>query len=294
MQGERIIRLLITRIDAVADAIHAYRNKRDSHERARAKSDKITIRVLFATAFFAFLAAASSLLASWIFYGQLNVTKRESNLSERAFLDVEKLKVTNLGVLPGVPGFSAEQDVTWQFSPVFKNSGKTPAVNIRVVAVSPEDEALFYGVKKGVMVPGTHMDPISKRDYDRGAPNDPDIIFSWPTNKQKEFLIRDFTYIGPHQSIVPPSSIFIEYRMRDFQMWPWWFYFGSIHYDDFFGKPHISKFCFEINPAAMGGLGHPEYWVAITSCAHWNCMDASCKRDRAEFDAENSDKGKHP
>ena len=274
-------------ISTIANAIDTYRHSRHSEESKRSKREKITIAVLSATAIFALLAAGAAVYSAWIFQGQLSEMRADSHLSERAFLNVEQLKVEQSIVLPP-DRLTPEEDIGWQFSPIFENSGKTPAVNIRVVAVSPETTPSFYGVVQGATMPGTKMDPISNRDFVRDAPDDPDVIFSWPTAKMEEFLVKDFTYLGPNKATIPPLAVFYEFRVRQFQAWPWWFYFGSMHYDDFFGEPHISKFCFWIDPAAIGGVGKPKYWVAVKPCAHWNCMDDACEKDRAQFVAENS------
>jgi hypothetical protein len=272
----------------VADAIHTYREHRDAQESYRAKRERLNINVLIVTAIFAVVAAIAAGVSAWIFSGQLDETRAESHLSERAFLNVEQLKVDKVGVF-APDKLIPEEDIDWQFSPIFENSGKTPAVNIRVAAVTPITAPSFYGVDQIEMVPGTHnMNPISNRDFKRNAPDDPDIMFSWPADKIQPFLVRSFAYLGPNKAIIPPPAVFHVFRVRQFQMWPWWFYFGSIHYDDFFGDPHISKFCFQVDPAAMDGLGKPAYWVSITPCAHWNCMDDSCKKDRADFDAEDA------
>jgi hypothetical protein len=55
----------------VADAIHSYRRRRETHERERAKRERVTIVVLVFTAVFAFLAAIAAGVSALIFSGQL-------------------------------------------------------------------------------------------------------------------------------------------------------------------------------------------------------------------------------
>jgi hypothetical protein len=94
------------------------------------------------------------------------------------------------------------------------------------------------------------------------------------------------TYIGVNTTVV---SKWWE-SIGQFQQRTWWFYFGSIHYDDFFGEAHISKFCFLVNPAALSSFDRQA--PSIQQCAHWNCMDDSCIKDglqyKAETEAQNS------
>jgi hypothetical protein len=267
---------VVASIDSIANELNSYKQQQERNESSRALREKIIIVV-------GVIAAGFAGGSAWIFQGQLN----EMRTGERAFLDVEQLKVDQIAEFPP-DRLTPQEDIVWQLSPIFENSGKTPAVNIKVVAVTPTTAPSFYGVTQGETVPGTHMHPISNRDLARNAPDDPDVIYSWPAAKMQDFLVKDFTYLGPNKATIPPQAVFPEWRVRQFQAWPWWFYSGSIHYEDFFGEPHISKFCFQIDPAALGGLGKPKYWVGITACAHWNCMDDSCKKDRAEFDAENT------
>jgi hypothetical protein len=58
------------------------------------------------------------------------------------------------------------------------------------------------------------------------------------------------------------------------------FNFGSIHYDDFFGDTHVSKFCFMLDPNA---IIDSKRMINIEPCAHWNCMDDSCKNDKEKY-----------
>jgi hypothetical protein len=72
LQGQRIvIRDLINRINAIANAIYAYNEKRDTHERRRSKNEKITIVALSLAAGFAFLTFVAAGISDVIFYGQL-------------------------------------------------------------------------------------------------------------------------------------------------------------------------------------------------------------------------------
>lgn len=133
MQSERILRLLIARIDAIADAIRAYHHKRDSHERAHAQTNKVTMRVLVATASFAFLAAVSSLISSWIFHNQLNEMRTE----QRAWLGPTRAYFASPPSEVNTPSVVIE----------YQNTGKTPALDVSL-HLTPKN---FASGKKGTL-----------------------------------------------------------------------------------------------------------------------------------------------
>jgi hypothetical protein len=263
----------------VEAAITSYEQKRETHEHARAQREVITIRVLLATGGFALMAAGAAVYSGWIFRAQLNEAKADSRLTERAFVNIREL---NSKQILRAPRQNAPDDVLWEFSPVFENSGKTPAVNVQMAIITPLLETTYYGTSNPLLcdIHKSNMSPISQKEYEILAPADPDIVFSWDKDKKKPFL-SDIRYIGPNRSIAPEGTHWVE-TIAGFQCATWWFYFGSIHYDDFFGEPHISKFCFLVNPAALGSLSRPQA-PAIDPCAHWNCMDESCIKDAEQY-----------
>ena len=90
LQGQRIvIRDLINRIDAIANAIYAYNEKRDTHERRRSKNEKITIVALSLAAGFAFLTFVAAGISDVIFYGQLDEMQK-SGVDTRALAEVSE------------------------------------------------------------------------------------------------------------------------------------------------------------------------------------------------------------
>jgi hypothetical protein len=71
LHSQRLVsRDLITHVNAIVDAIHAYHKKRDTHEHTHSKNEKVTIIALFLAASFAFLAAVAAWGANWVFYRQ--------------------------------------------------------------------------------------------------------------------------------------------------------------------------------------------------------------------------------
>jgi hypothetical protein len=108
--------------DAVADAIDAYHNKRDSHERDRAEREQVTIIVLTATAVFAFLAAGAAIVSGWIFYGQLADARDDFTATNRAFVFMRNLSH---------PQDSAQGGAI-QFGYFWHNSGKSPSRSLIV------------------------------------------------------------------------------------------------------------------------------------------------------------------
>jgi hypothetical protein len=163
----------------VADAIHAYREFRETHERDNASRDRKTLRALVATAIF-------SLVAAVIFAGQLQEMRADSRLTERAFVNIKEL---NSRELKRFPRQNIPDDVLWEFGSVFENTGKTPAVNVRIMAVTPQMEPEYYEI---VDTPRQsyelNMHPKSKRELDIHSPSDPDVIFSWSEEKSRPFL----------------------------------------------------------------------------------------------------------
>jgi hypothetical protein len=132
LQGQWIVRTLITRIDAIANAIHAYQNNRDSHEHRRSQNEKITIIALCVTAFFALLTAGATAVSDWFFKGQLDEMQRSAEQQHRDTLAA--LNTANRAWISSVaPVFfkPAVQDHPVQVVIPHENVGREPAVDIK-------------------------------------------------------------------------------------------------------------------------------------------------------------------
>jgi hypothetical protein len=207
---------LIGRFKRALHERHAKKQKESSQDRAA----RLTAHATIAIAAFTAVAAGVGLAQWWILSGQLEQMREDSRLAARAFVNVERLADPEQTIFPKASNWP-DEDVFWTFRPIFSNNGKTPAVNIRVLAVTPDSEPAFYGITETVHE--TNFHPISKRDYDRRAPNDPEIIFSWPKDRQEQFRINDFVYLGGGAAITPEGAVFTEWRRLQFQTWMWWF-----------------------------------------------------------------------
>ncbi len=111
---ERGVGFLPTHIDAVAEAIGAYHNKRDTHERRKSKTDKVTVIILAVTAVFAVIAAGLSGISDWIFYRQLD----EMRADQRPWVGLD-------GIQPIQGANAIYVSIT--------NSGKSPALHTRAI-----------------------------------------------------------------------------------------------------------------------------------------------------------------
>lgn len=102
---------------AIAEAIHAYRRTRHSHERQSGQRVKQANAILGATALFALVAAVAAIFSGWAFYSQLTQMRHDG----RPWVGI------------GYIGYP-EADTAIQFM----NGGKSPALNISMAAYAWE------------------------------------------------------------------------------------------------------------------------------------------------------------
>jgi hypothetical protein len=121
LNEERVIPPIGSRsVDAVANAIDAYHQKRDTHERARSKREKVTIVVLGVTAFFALTATVASFVSDWIFYEQLADAKKSTISTNRAWIAPSRM----------VLNFPLETPGPIRAALYVENTGREPAIDV--------------------------------------------------------------------------------------------------------------------------------------------------------------------
>jgi hypothetical protein len=125
--------------------------------------------------------------------------------------------------------------------PIIKNTGGTAATNVSAVTISPENEHEIF------------RDRIPKEKnfkfFAMGAPRDPDDAFEDIPLTKSDYIVSN-TYIGPG-AVLPMLAAGVENTDRsidDIQGEKIGrFVYGSIHYTDFLGEEHISKYCLRVD-----------------------------------------------
>ncbi|HEV8031134.1 MAG TPA: hypothetical protein VGP42_08990 [Stellaceae bacterium] len=194
---------VVTVVDRISTEHQADRKQRERHESFKSKREWLTIVALLIAAGVAAWgilwshsdtrraireAHDSAEKQAGIFEGQLiamNKANEDSSIAlksiQRAFIFVSKLeKVEFSGSIPRADG--------WKFTPIFDNSGTTPARDIQVAFITP---------KKSVRSYLSRLSP--QADIFIDAPPDPEPIFSLP-EKEKANVVINLGPLGPHNS----------------------------------------------------------------------------------------------
>jgi hypothetical protein len=226
-----------THINPIADAIRAYHRRRDSHERYRAKRERINIVVLGLTAASALVAAFAAIYSSWIFLGQLGEMHQASidtallastagdteTRQLRAYIgpvfDSFRLLPTKLiDCEPDAPPDKAlPQNV---FCYRFKNYGLTPArIPHQCLVIFVNEEALSGTLNriKNIVLDGCAPNPL------------PTISTIWPQETRLA--------LGQHPNQRPANAISKIFGGKD------GFLFGRITYYDVFRESRKTDIC---------------------------------------------------
>jgi hypothetical protein len=156
---------------SIADAIHAYRRRRETDESDRAKRERVTIVALVATAVFAALAAGTACVSAIIFSGQLGEMHQASvdsgDLVKTARETEEKQLRAYLGIIGDIvlSCYSCNLDTSGPYSHApqyimdntitfnIENGGQTPAYGIYI-------EDSFYTTEYEGKLPNNFTYPI--------------------------------------------------------------------------------------------------------------------------------------
>lgn len=234
----------------------------------------------YCTLGFVILTTIAVVYQTYIFNETMRVTKESYTRVQRAFLMVDELRVgARLDEKGSIQG--------WEYVPIIRNSGNTPATGISYIVLSPDTDVLAT-LRDGYNTIGhTKYNMVS---YKINAPQDPDDVLKDPSMPMK-YLIKN-NIVGPqreiegignfwHYHVVPSDFLSNKYIAGEYST----FIFGSIRYTDVFDQPHLTKFCFNLGGIAKDNKG--DNMPAIpTRCSHWNCIDDQCKADKEAYDAK--------
>jgi hypothetical protein len=235
LRPHRLISGFIPHVNAVASAINAYRDKRDSHERGKKKTDRVSIVILGVTAFFAFVAAAAASISAVFLYSQL---------------------------------IDAREAATTQHTDTLQAIALTKAANDETADTAKRELRPYIGVfdskvgpNGGILVTNIQPIPIDIRDAGRTPAYEAQFmggvdILLYPLPLGYRF-INDQADTARHPTTIYPSSeampIYNKVR-RSFsqqeikaieaasplRLYSW----GTIKYRDAFHEWHFTNFCF--------------------------------------------------
>jgi hypothetical protein len=170
-QGQPVERVFIDRIESIANAIHAYNNKRDYHERRRSRRETNTIIALSAAAIFAFLTAGAAFYSDWIFSDQLEEMRQDRRAwvgPTHASLDAPVRADVGLSAIVALRNTGREPSLktTIEFDPVTvgigepnihdiekefadrcKTTGRKTAQHIAIYPTSSDTQVYMSGIK---------------------------------------------------------------------------------------------------------------------------------------------------
>jgi hypothetical protein len=203
--------------------------------------------------------------AAFFTYCEVGVMQDQERRQLRAYITVSELTQTASG---------QGQDAVYVVTPVIRNTGLTPATHVTITNVTPSNEWLRHSGGNG-------SPNYSYIDWKVGAPEDPDDVVD-----DTGIMTVPPVVIGAGSTLTASSledhlsaSASLDAQSNKIGR----FFYGSIHYDDVFGLPHITKYCFRIDDAEINaGSIIPLQSV----CSHWNCIDDDCKIDRTSYDQD--------
>lgn len=189
---------------------------------------------------------------------------------QRAFINVSELKQESIVGNDG-------SIKSWHLTPVIKNTGNTPAYNVSIVVISP--------LYEWILVPQQfNTQKYFKLSWKVQAPRDPDDLIGQKLGGPN-FSRSNFS-LGPQGTLSASSltqDITTQNSLDAATGKIGRFIYGSIRYFDAFKAPHVSKFCFRIDGFQM----RPGSFEPLQDlCAHWNCSDESCQKDKENYEAD--------
>lgn len=159
---------------------------------------------------FEVVAFISAAITVWVIYLQFQQERRSSQLDERAWVFAYKADCRTNTTIPE----------TFTFKVYIKNTGKTPALNVRT-----------YIEMDAVTNTGSITNMDDERRASRAGVIAPDAtIFSSPGGYSKGVILED----AFNQYISTGCKVYI---------------FGTIWYDDIFGHNHWSQYCVQVVPS---------------------------------------------
>jgi hypothetical protein len=227
------------------------------------------------------LASLVVALASLVFSGLavLNARK-QADIAEKGLVDVQRAFIVVSG-LKEEPVRINDKITGFKFTPIIRNSGNTPAKQVRWVTLDPFN---------AVFIP-------QFREFCRDEnPMDPDQILNQPEKSPAIHVGRGI--LGPQDALLLAPEFTIDNRafqdILDGQRLGK-FYFGAIRYFDQFSKnERVTKYCYTISSfsdadgfeATGPGLKAPSVHPFPAVCKHWNCADEDCDSDKKRYDEE--------
>jgi hypothetical protein len=225
---------------------------------------------------------------------QQHIDTLESNrISREAFTAVQRAFIVSIAFNESKEDTPKEN--AFRFTPVFRNTGNTPAINVSIFSVTARDYRVFLLAYLGDDMAA--LERTLKKSTTVGASVDPEKLLGFyqthsetPGGPLFAYAIIKNTYLSPQVAFSPSiaSGVVSDYgesldnvlqRMIRGGMDK--FFIGVIHYDDMFGQSHVTKYCYAI----AGVTGNPLKFN-WGQCTHWNCIDADCERDAREYDNE--------
>jgi hypothetical protein len=246
----------------------AQQRSTSNQDRANSKTSKILGYATFAVV----------ALYTGLTYKQWQTTRESFTAVQRAFVTMDDpLVEKSLGPDPAIAHLFVTE--AWTIKPVIRNSGNTPAKEVRWRSISTSGPSPI-GLEPGQAIRITNP-PVGRETW----------ADTWDLPPDPEFDETEFNSgpLGPQRSIpiggVSAPKAAIRDAMRAKRAW---YIYGIVYYYDVFpGSPrHKTKFCFSISLTRTGPNTDTDTKIVTSACAHWNCADDECDEDSKQYETD--------
>jgi hypothetical protein len=225
------------------------------------------------------IAGGAAVLAALFAGGAYVEARRQANAAEQSVVAVQRAFIVVSGLKEEIVR-EKDKVVGVNFTPIIRNSGNTPAKQIRWVTLDP------FNVTQTSQIREFFRDP---------NPTDPDDFIQRPDNPPAVSISRGI--LGPHDDLLMGPALPLNERTFQYVLTNriGRFYFGAIRYFDLFSnKERVTKYCYAVNSFVSGQDGFdlngpvtvPNVRPFPTLCAHWNCADEDCEADKQRYEEE--------
>jgi hypothetical protein len=225
-----------------------------------------------------------------------DTTRRALTDVQRAFISISELREEAIENKAGAR--------IWRYVPAIENSGNTPAVQLRMISITPLNDWMVGSTLRHrefdklrdqrTLPPADFKERMNEIQISVG-PIDPADIFSWRQDEiPPDSMTKDIVF-GPKAKIYLPKTgaeITIDDVLIMSGLKPpthptgatiGRFFYGAIEYHDIFNEKRITKYCFRIDSYTIMPSGDKPN---VDFCSHWNCTDGTCDDDKRAYEAD--------
>ncbi len=220
----------------IENAIRAHTQKRDASDRGDRPYKHGIVVLTGISVIIAGVGAIIAGIATFLSANQTQVNRQALVAVQRAFVFPAEIIIQPVNILEQGRSIIS-------FHPIWENSGATPTRNFRQ----------FF-----------HIDVIDPANVDRFT------MQSVDASKQRVSVIAPHAKVPGGIDYLTPEEFFAVGKVNK----PDAVLYGQLDYDDVFGAPHVTKFCYDYKATSQQGNAVSGVYVL---CARHNCADDDCR-----------------